>query len=260
MSTSTPSALRLPALAPITLAELLAVADLQTRVDRKYLLPLADAELLGQSMPTGTRRLEIEGLGRFAYDSVYFDTPERTAYLSAARRRRLRFTVRTRRYLDSGTAYLEVKTRHRGQTVKVRCPHEGPLTHLGRPGRDFVAQRLRAGGSEAGGGLEPTRLVPTLRVGYRRTTLALPQAGCRVTIDTDVRWLALDGGAQAALSEHALVETKTARHPSAVDRLLWSLGHRPVTISKYGTGLAALTGLPDTKWRRLLREHFPPAT
>ena len=42
-----------------------------------------------------------------------------------------------------------------------------------------------------------------------------------------------------------------------MDRLLWSLGHRESSVSKYATALAAMhPHLPSNKWRRLLREHF----
>jgi hypothetical protein len=57
----------------------------------------------------------------------------------------------------------------------------------------------------------------------------------------------------------AVVETKTRSAASEVDRLLWARGHRPTSISKYATGLAALRPeLPATPWRRLLRRHFHP--
>jgi hypothetical protein len=45
--------------------------------------------------------LEIDGARSFAYDSTYFDTPDLDAYLLAATRRRRRFKVRTRTYVDS---------------------------------------------------------------------------------------------------------------------------------------------------------------
>jgi hypothetical protein len=42
-----------------------------------------------------------------------------------------------------------------------------------------------------------------------------------------------------------------------MDRLLWSLGHRPDRISKYATGLAAMHAhLPQNKWRPVLKRHF----
>ena len=63
-----------------------------------------------------------------------------------------------------------------------------------------------------------------------------------------------------ALPRLAIVETKTGATPSSTDRLLWRHGHRPVRISKYGTGLAVLhPDLPATPWRRVLDRHVPAA-
>ena len=53
--------------------------------------------------------------------------------------------------------------------------------------------------------------------------------------------VALELGLVAAGHE-VIVETKAGPHPSGVDRLLWAAGHRPASLSKYGTGLAALRG------------------
>jgi hypothetical protein len=55
----------------------------------------------------------------------------------------------------------------------------------------------------------------------------------------------------------AIVETKSGHHASAVDRLLWAHGHRPATISKYATGLAAMRpDLAANKWGRVLTRDF----
>jgi hypothetical protein len=54
-----------------------------------------------------------------------------------------------------------------------------------------------------------------------------------------------------------LVETKSTGAPTVADRLLWSAGERPVTISKFGVGMAALNPhLPANKWNRTLRRYF----
>jgi hypothetical protein len=54
-----------------------------------------------------------------------------------------------------------------------------------------------------------------------------------------------------------IIETKSGSRTSEVDRLLWSHGHRPATISKFGTGLAAMRhDLPSNKWARVIRHHF----
>ena len=239
-------------LAPVGLAELVARAALQTRVDRKYVVPLAAAEQLvsGLARTEQVRVLEIGGRRTFGYESLYLDTPELTGYLLAARGRRRRFKVRRRSYLDTGTSFLEVKTRGlRGATVKER------LLDTGGPaaGALFVDDALARAGL---GTIRSRDLRPTLRTAYRRTTLHLPATDVRVTVDTDLTW-ALPGGAAATLDGVALVETKSTSAPSAADRRLWRSGHRPSRISKYGTGLAALRGdLPDNRWCPVLRRHF----
>jgi hypothetical protein len=98
-----------------------------------------------------------------------------------------------------------------------------------------------------------------LTTAYRRTTLLLPTSAggaARATIDVDLAWQRTDGHL-ARIDRLALIETKTPGKPCPIDRTLWRQGHRPVTISKYGTGLAALhPHLPANKWNRVLRHHF----
>ncbi|GAA2436540.1 polyphosphate polymerase domain-containing protein [Streptomyces macrosporus] len=252
MSAGRPGA-ALEALPPIGLDELVARASLQTRVDRKYVLPIDTVDTLLDRLPPNTRVLEIDGSRTFAYRSLYFDTPELTSYLLAAHRRRRRFKVRTRVYEESAECRLEVKVRgNRGSTVKERLPYDPRDWDTLAPGRHFVdailAEHRVAGGHRL-------TLVPTLTTRYRRTTLYLPDTGSRVTIDTDLTWE--DGDHRLRLPGTAVVETKTGSTASHVDRLLWRGRHRPGRISKYATGLAALRPhLPDGPWRRTLRRHF----
>jgi hypothetical protein len=78
----------------------------------------------------------------------------------------------------------------------------------------------------------------------------------RITIDTNLEVETADG-ANLALPAMAVVETKTSGQPCVVDHFLWRVHQRPTKISKYGTGLAALTpGLPANKWNRVLRSFF----
>jgi len=233
----------------ISLAELIEKAELQTRVDRKYVLPRADALALLDHVPADTRVLEIGGRRIFRYQSVYFDTDDLVSFRLAAYRRRRRFKVRTRTYLDSSLCFLEVKTEgSRGGTVKTRIPYERRDEDSVIPGRWFVDSVL--------GDRTDLQFAPTLTTRYRRTTLYQAAGNARVTIDEDLSFTDTDGRGMR-LPDLAVVETKTGSAVSPVDRLLWAHGHRPVRISKYATGLAALRpDLPSTRWRRTLRRHF----
>lgn len=263
MTMCTATHLRTRALPTTGLAELQAEASLLTRVDRKYLVPLEAAQQLVDSLAEHARVLQINGVRTFAYASTYFDTPGLDSYLLAAHKRRRRFKVRTRSYLDSGLCFLEVKTRGaRGATVKQRSPWNiDSADRLTDQGRAFVARALRSSGTcpPSAAGEVVHALTPTLATTYQRHTLHLPATRARVTLDTRLSWWRLDPHtalplAEAGLGDLAVVETKSpSSGPGPADRLLWECGHRPSTISKYATGLALLEPhLPANKWHRLL--------
>ncbi|MEV0902328.1 polyphosphate polymerase domain-containing protein [Actinoplanes sp. NPDC049802] len=238
---------------PISLDELVGAAALLTRLDRKYVLPAAALGTLLDRMPADVRVLRIDAQRTFGYRSVYFDTAGLDAYRAAAHQRRRRFKIRVRTYLDSGLNFVEVKTRgSRGETVKERIPYAGNGGDLGAEGRAYACATL------AGAGIRPDgyEFRPVLATHYRRNTLYVPSTGSRVTIDTGLSWMLPDGSA-VHMPRSVIVETKSGRAASDVDRLLWSLGHRPCRISKYATGLAALRPeLPANRWHPVLRRHF----
>ncbi len=266
----------LAGLDPIGLDELNARAELMTRVDRKYVLPANALPAVLADLDPQTRVLEFEEAGAAgasggsrrtrssAYESVYFDTPELQSFHLAARSRRRRFKIRTRTYVDADLAYLEVKTRGgRSVTVKERLecdPAAGDT--LTSEGRSYTEQILAAAAVPAP---DMTRLAATLTTRYRRTTLLLPASGAqderRATIDQELEWV--DEGTRGAFARTlrlpgvVIVETKSGSSAGALDRALWRHGHRPASISKFGTGLAALRPeLPQNKWARVLRQHF----
>ena len=248
---------RLDALGAVTLDELVAEASLLARVDRKYVVPREGLDAVLAAIDPGTRVLEIDGARDFAYESVYFDTPDLLSFRMAARPRRRRFKLRTRSYLDTGSSYLEIKTRGaRGTTVKERDEYD-----TARRAELTSAARGDVAAAFDGIGVAPERaddLGATLTTRYRRTTLLAPDRAARATVDTGLTWIEPDGTG-FTLPEVAIVETKAAASASALDRLLWRQGYRPATVSKYATGLAALHhDLPRNRWARLLRGPFAP--
>ena len=265
-------------LAPTSLAELNGAAGLLTRVDRKYLVPLERAQELVGGLISEAQVLDIDGRRRFSYASTYFDTPGLEAFMLTARKRRRRFKVRTRTYLDSGLCFLEVKTRGaRGTTVKRRMGyHPDDASRLTGSGRAFVAACLASTGVTGPAAARDiaAALRPVLATTYERTTLHLPDAEARATIDTALTWrrltpgapqalrpahltAAIDDGEPVAVTGLAVVETKNPATPSPADRALWDAGHRPARISKYATGMALLhPELPANRWYRTLTHEL----
>lgn len=248
---------RLPS---VTLAELNATAELLTRTDRKYVVSADEIDAivtgLHPSGAAGLRVLEVDGRRTSRYESTYLDTVGLDSWAAAAHRRRRRWKVRTRVYADTGERWLEVKTRGlRGTTVKERLPHDG--SEITGPVDAWVRDRLAAAHVRD---VDPAGLVETLHTSYRRTTLLLPGDAGRATVDRDLRWVS--GHGTVAVGDVLVVETKSATpRPGPLDRRLWELGHRPVRISKYGTGLALLTpGLPRNRWHRVVSSLAPRTT
>jgi VTC domain len=160
-----------------------------------------------------------------------------------------------------------VKTRgRRGTTVKERLlvdsgvarrAREEPTLGLPAEARRFVAERLDAAMVTD---VDVDALGPVLHTAYRRSTLLLPSSHTRLTIDRDLCWSAPDGS-RAHAGELVVVETKTPSGAAPeLDHGLWSLGIRPVRISKYGAGLALLDpALPSNRWHRVIKRHLAPA-
>lgn len=245
----------LTAFGPITLAEITEVADLQTRVDRKYLVPSDVVWDALRDATSNARVLQIDGEREFSYCSTYFDTTDLVSFRGAAGRRRRRFKVRTRRY-GGGECYLEVKTRDgRGRSVKHRLAHPADRArYLGDDDLDTIGRLLLADGIDAHafGGLGT--LLPMADTRYTRSTIFLPDSRARVTVDQGLTWRD-PAGRELHVTDLAIVETKSSRAASDVDRALWRRGHRPRSLSKYGTGMTLLfPELGGNRWHRVRRE------
>ncbi|MCQ9130244.1 polyphosphate polymerase domain-containing protein [Streptomyces hilarionis] len=253
-ASSLTAGLGLSALCGATLAEVDAAAALQHRTDRKYLLPLDRARTFVARLADTHHVLDLAGRRTTSYLSTYFDTEQLAAWHAHVQQRRRRWKVRTRLYAEDELCRVEVKTKDgRGATLKHAL--KVPATAYGEldtQTAEFVDKTLAGSGIPA----MARKLVPSAEVRYVRAALADLENGTRVTLDGHLtchrsdRTAALDSG-------RVLVETKGGARPAPADRLLLSLGARPVSLSKYVIGQALLTpGLPDNDLRRLTRAHF----
>jgi hypothetical protein len=243
---------------PIGLDKLMELAELQTRMDRKYFVPADMFRRLIGELADELWVLDIDGRCTFGYESVYFDTPNMETYRAHLQRRRRRFKARTRTYTDSGLCMFEVKLNGaRGETVKERVPHRAvdnaeltaeALAHLRSTLRQAYHQDLPAG------------MQPTLATTYRRTTFVSRSGESRLTCDVGVACLNMLHEVRDT-GTHVLVESKSLGRGSAPERLLRELGVRPASMSKYCVAIAALhRELPSNPWHQILRRYFGPRT
>lgn len=235
---------------PVSLDEVMEAADLQTRLEKKYLLtPEEFVRLAGELQDF--RVLEIDGRRLFGYESVYFDSPDLVTFRDHRQGRRLRYKIRTRTYLDSGETLFEVKLKGgRGQTVKLRLPYQfEDRAQVNEAAHDFLTCALL----EHYDATAP-ELTPSLTTRYSRATFVDLDDGARLTCDID---LACTGqGDTTQGPDQILVESKSTGGGRA-DEVLASLGVRPVSVSKYCIGIALTRPeLPANKWNRMLRDQF----
>lgn len=237
-------------LTPISLEDLDKSAGLLRRTDRKYVVAPDTLDDGVRALTGDVRILEIDGVNTFRYCSTYFDTPTLDLYHHAARRRRHRFKVRIREYVDAGFSMLEVKTKSgRGQTVKLRMPYdEAAESALSSDALAFVDDAV-------GGSALTSRLLPVLVSEFDRTTVVDPASGTRFTADVGLH--CTDRQGRSVGLDQVILESKSSGNPSEIDRWLWANHIRPTKISKYCTSMAALDPLlPANKWHRTLCDHY----
>ena len=261
----------------LSLADVVAGAPALTRLDRKYVVPVAVVQEVISRLPSCWGVLALppvpggDPVRRTThYRSTYFDTPDLATVRAHVQQRRRRWKARSRLYVEDDLCRTEVKAKDgRGLTVKTvtgaDAAHYGRLTD---PARTFLTDTL-AGHRIA---VDAATLVPSIEITYERMTFArVDEQPARMTLDWGVRGAAPDVGAGAAPTHreqvwvdpgHVLLETKGGPSPSDADRLLGGLGVRPRSFSKYAATATVLhPGIPDNDVRRLRGRvlHHGPA-
>jgi VTC domain len=241
------------ALPSATLGDVIEQVALNARAERKYLVPADRFAQLIARLPERYAVLEINRQRGFAYESVYFDTPDLLTYRQHLQERRRRYKVRTRTYLDSADCAFEVKLKWlRDQAIKARLPYSlADRARVTPAAQAFLGSQLQ----HAYGQPAP-ELGATATTSYRRTTLVDLECSTRLTCDVD---LTCTGGGRIAvgLSQYVLVESKSLGPNSVADTVLRGLGLRPVQMSKYCVAVALLyPGVRSNPWHRTLRRYF----
>ncbi|SHK99150.1 VTC domain-containing protein [Roseovarius marisflavi] len=214
-------------------------AAMLTRIDNKYIVQAVDLGALVASLAEGFDVLEIGDRRAFNYATRYFDDDARNAYYEHHQGKRKGFKVRSRRYLDAGLCYVELKMKEkRGTTIKHRLEYD----YDGFEALNAEALQFVKNGYRTHYGKNFTYKVrPVLDIRYQRLTLVSKDRGERLTIDTD---LTFSNGTSQLYAPRGIfiIETKSRNGRGHADRCLRAQHHYPIKrCSKYCIGMAALS-------------------
>ncbi len=215
---------------PVSLEKMNEV-KLLNRIDSKFVFNVSKLPGILEQLYPVYFVLEVNRVRLQRYETLYFDTPEHHLYLNHHNKRLNRFKVRSRKYLDSGLCYFEIKTKtNKRRTIKERNRQTGPREEIAGKQERLLTSLTK---------LTPDLLRPALWVYFNRITLANREMTERVTLDTGL-------GFKHESAEHTfdgivIAEVKQNRSASSFISNLLQHEHIPKTnISKYCLGIISL--------------------
>ena len=215
-------------------------AALLDRSELKYVMPLTWLVPALVELRSAYRVLVVAGQPLSRYRTLYFDTDDLAMYRRHHAGAPDRFKVRAREYVDSHTAFLEVKhktgARH---TVKSRIATPAPITALISQATDFLAETCPYSADE---------LAACLWNHYTRITLVSKHRPERVTLDMNLAFVR--EAECAGLPGIVIAEVKYAgaRQASEFARRMRERRVRDTSFSKYCMGVSLL--YPEVKHNR----------
>lgn len=214
---------------PITLDKMSAV-KLMNRVDTKYVTTLDSLARLLETLADDYYIQDSDGLRRFPYHTVYFDTPDRNMYMMHHMGKKHRVKIRMRAYKVSGHNFLEIKKKNnKGRTRKKRIGIDS-IDQSHTPYANFIATHTD---------YRTPHLIRQIENSFDRITLVNSQFTERLTIDTNLRFHNLITDSVCTLPNIAIIELKRdGRCPSPAVRHMNTLRIKPSGFSKYCMGMA----------------------
>lgn len=215
---------------PLTLADLEATWTMARRYDTKFILERRAMDQFLEQTAARFAALEMAGERAFTYRTTYFDTPDLLFYRDHAQGRSRRVKVRTRHYVDSNRARLEVKAKlGNGQTQKTLFEDFAELGPLQIP---LIDQAIAQTYPTPRYSDLASQLIQSAITTFVRSTVINQNGVERITFDSSLR-LDSNGKQVQLLPELVLVEVKSIHQISETVRKLRQLGFHPTSFSKY---------------------------
>lgn len=204
---------------------------LMNRTDTKFSFPSSSLPELLDKLSAHYFALNVHGTYLCSYKTVYFDTNDFLLYRKHHSGHLNRYKVRHRTYLDTQTAFLEVKFKNnKGRTIKDRIKQKTvPLTWDTKCA-DFLVNHTPY--------LAET-LKPVVWISYQRITLVGKSTKERVTIDLNLEFA--NNKQRQKIQNLVIAEVKQGtREKSPVLNIFKQYRLKQESISKYCMGISYL--------------------
>lgn len=238
-------------MATITLDEMRNV-KLMNRIDTKYVVSEGEVIMLLEQMARcGYRVQVINGVRGCRYNTLYYDTVERSMYIAHHNRQLTRQKIRTRTYVETGLTFLEIKNKsNRGRTKKRR-------TEISR--EDFISFANNAAALDFykdNARYTHDAISPALSTRFVRITLVNPHLTERLTIDLALEYEDMRSHTTASVPQMAIVELKQDGNThSALKSIMRDLRIQPLKVSKYCLGTTlTVEGIKHNRFKEKLRD------
>jgi hypothetical protein len=210
---------------------------LMNRVDQKFILHQRELNSLLLEIQEYYNVLEINEKRIFRYSSLYYDTDEQNFYSDHHNGKPNRIKIRSREYLDTGTAFFEIKKKIKGfRTEKYRVEKSGDQLSDQHSERELLKMHH----------LDHIPLVPSIIVDYSRISISAKDLSERVTIDTELCFKKESG--EESMAGLVIIEVKQdqVKRESPIVQALRKRRNRPFGISKYAMGMVLMNAAIKT--------------
>lgn len=217
---------------------------LMDRIETKFVLSVKQLPLIFDQIKDDYKVVRIDDHAMAAYKTVYYDTDDLYFYNEHHRKRKNRYKVRFRNYVDSNITFLEVKHKKNGRIDKQRIAVENEQFILDTEGQSFLKSA----------DIDKDDLKVKLSNTYQRITLVSNHSVERVTFDFSIKFQYKD--TQSELDNIVIVELKqpVLSRETSIFKVLRDLQIKPYSVSKYCIGILKTHGIDNVKYNRFKKK------
>lgn len=217
---------------------------LMDRTETKFVLSIKQLPTVLDMVKDDYRVVQFDGDVLPLYKTVYYDTSDFYFYNEHHRKRKDRYKVRFRNYVDSKITFLEVKHKKNGRVDKQRIQVINENFTLDDEELTFLQET----------NIEKKDLEVKLTNFYNRITLVSNHNVERATFDLNIRFQSHH--AKSELKDIVIIELKqpTLSRETPLYKALRNLQIKPYNVSKYCIGILKTYGTENLKYNRFKKK------